>query len=147
MRLYFLLVTSLVAGCMPLQQIDWESSISEIRIAPKRNVLYISIMTSTTDRTKKPSIDVSRSYAVHDGQRYRIQSKKNSYVSPGESPWTMEIVNLAPASTDATQQLEWENGKWELHLEFKGTTQRDPIDAKFSLRTFWYSPLIHGMPN
>jgi hypothetical protein len=137
-----LLLAMSVGGCTPIQQIDWESSNSEIRIAPETDRIFVTILTKTTDPLKQPSIDPAHSFAVHEGRRYPLLVKKNDYVDPSVSPWNVKVVLLTLPNGKPTDTVRWEDGKWDLHLEFAGQTTRDPIDARFVLWTAWYSPLF-----
>jgi len=150
MKRLLLLLAMGVSGCTPIQQIDWESSNTELRIAPERDRIFLTILTKTTDRAKQPSIDITQSFAVHEGRRYLLTVKKNDYVDTGVSPWAVDVAQLTSPNGKPTDTVPWKDGKWELHLEFTGPTTRDPIDAKFVLWTAWYSPVFpffHWRPN
>ena len=135
-----------VAGCMPLKQIEWYTSTHEIGISPESDESSVSILAGTDNPTNKPSIDITRSYAISpSGKRYVLRVTKNEFAAKYVSPWTSDYVSLVdPASN---HRCAWVNGDWELDLFFTGPIPREPIKSKFKLWTFWYCPLIHGTPN
>jgi hypothetical protein len=134
---------------MPLVQIDWASSNEEIRIAPERDELAVTVLTSSPQEAQKISIDSSSSYAISpEGVNYEIEFSRNQYATKlaleNNSPWASFFVR--PRSNPGQKAVEWRNGDWELFLVF-GSANRDDIKAKFKLWTFWYIPFIHGPPN
>lgn len=146
MRFLLFLALSLITGCMPLQQIEWRSSTAEVRISPEENALTVTALTPTQNAAAQPSVDSRFSYAMRDGHRYPVSARKSSYVQPKPTYWTIDILELRDP-VDSAKSLPWTNGEWHVHLEYAGGSTRPPIDARFRLWTFWYSPLIHGVPN
>ena len=139
----------LLTACMPLVQIDWASSDEEIRIAPERDELAVTVLTSSPQEAQKIFINSSSSYAISpEGVKYEIEFARNQYATKlgleDNSPWASFFVSLK--KSPGQKAVELENGDWELFLAF-GNANRGDIKAKFKLWTFWYSPLIHGPPN
>ena len=129
---------------MPVPQIEWHSSNEELRIAPERGRLMVSSLTGTEDKSRQPSIDVQRSFAIKDGVTYKIATSRNAYVDSRKNltPWTVGWIYLISDQNGESRRGRWSSGEWQLHLEYTDSGLRGPIDAKFRLWTFWYNPLI-----
>ena len=149
MKRITLVFLAMLCGCVRLHQIEMHTSTDEIRIAPERSSLGISSLTTTEDKTRQPIIDMKRSWAKKDGQRYQIATRRNEYVDSqtDPTPWTFEWVDLLVAKNGRQDRASWSDGEWELHLEYTDSSLRQPIDARFKLWTHSYNPIRDGAPN
>lgn len=148
LRLLIGLFTLHVTACIPTTQIQWHSSTEEIRIAPGSDRLGVSSKNMTGNLADTPRIDIGKSYATKDGQKYRLRTEINAYVEDQKSThWGFEWVMLVKHNGKDTKQINWSNGRWELHLEYQKPLSRPIIDSKFTLSTFWYIPIVDGWPN
>jgi hypothetical protein len=142
-----LLLMVLLVSLMPVQRIEWKTSVDEIRISPDndKKALAVSVLTKTSDPSQMPSIDVNRSYAVSpSGERFGLRVQNNEfadgYAKNHPTPWILKELYLNEPS--AKNDVDWENGNWELNLFFSGPTARPPIHSEFRLYAFWYCPFF-----
>jgi hypothetical protein len=138
-----------LSGCVPIQRIEFSTSENELRISPEKYAISVSVHTQTSDPSKKPSIDTSRSFAISpSNKRFNLRVESNEYAfeyaKTNPSPWTLDDVSLIDPSQPPGKgdSIPWKNGHWKLDLFFTGPTSRQPIHSEFRIYTFWYYPLF-----
>jgi hypothetical protein len=137
------------SACAPIKQIEWRTSTDRITIAPQPDLLHVSVLTNSAATRNKVQLNRLTSYAESSSGRFGLRTEVNEYAAQFGGPWTqwrMYLVDPTAKSGDETTTF-WRNGEWQLHLEFTGGAPLAPIDAKFKLWTFYYSPLVDGYPN
>jgi hypothetical protein len=136
-------------GCVPIQRIEFSTSEDEIRISPEKYAFSVSIHTQTSDPTKQPSIDTSRSFAISpSNKRFNLRVERNEFAykdaKSHPSPWILDNVSLIDPSRQLNNEdaIPWKNGGWQLNLFFTGPASRPSIHSEFRVYSYWYCPLI-----
>ena len=149
MRILIALILLFVVGCVAIPRSEFSTSEDEIIISPEKHSISVSVRTQTSDSTKQPSIDTSRSFAISpSGKRFNLQVQRNEfafeYAKTNPSPWILDDVSLIDPSQrlGKDDSIPWKNGHWKLDLFFTGPPSRPPIHAEFRIYTFWYCPLF-----
>jgi hypothetical protein len=136
-----------LSGCMSVQNGKMSTSDKEIGINPDNGkyCVEVDVLTQTSDPSKKPSIDTSRSFAVSpSGKRFKLRVGKNEYIEENIKSDPTPRIYADLFLIDPSQQpgngddIKWKNGNWKLDLFFKGPTSQPPIHSEFRIYTTWY---------
>lgn len=147
--LIFSVVTGLFSGCIPLTQLQEDTSILNLHAIYNEEDKYVLFAAGQPDgqtRPKQYEILETNSYAVGPGkERHQLRIHPHIFdITAGHAFVRDDIYIL---SSNGTEAIKPEMGRWTFHLQMRQNGKIIEHDFSFQLWKFWYNPIIDGPPN
>ncbi|MGB5615657.1 MAG: hypothetical protein WBM78_02370 [Desulfobacterales bacterium] len=134
-------------SCLPLKQTHGDFNDQGVTLLAECNYVVLNI--NPANYPSPPVILPEESYAEHEsGKRYPLIVNPTEILKYRNSKYVIsDYLFLRAPGNLMTKYNSWEDGFWTLYLRLKCDQKIYNKHLSFELDTFYYNPIIHGVPN
>jgi hypothetical protein len=135
-----------LGGCVPLRQDHLITGPADVHTCINVDQKYVLVQVGPADVPKSHRIIPEKSHVqAPSGETYRITVEPHEFDIERQHSYVRD--RLVPRKSNGSPLDRWPNGVWGIHLALATNGGLRVVDQQVKIRTWYYSPLLHGRPN